>query len=87
MRRTGTSRSSSSDSFSRIEVIGARPVPPASSRIGLTGSRRKNEPIGPVRLRRSPTLAVSVRYSDIRPPRVSFTRKVTMSSLGPEEKE
>jgi len=51
----------SSRSRRRIERIGARPVPPASRRMGRSLSRRKKLPLGPVKLRSSPTRARSAR--------------------------
>ena len=69
-------------SVRRIDRIGASPVPPASSSSGASDSRRKKLPCGPVKLIGSPTWARDVRYSDITPPGVILTRKVSAASSG-----
>ena len=66
----------------RMDRTGASPVPPASSRTGRCVSRRKKLPLGPVNVNSSPTWARSVRYVDITPPGVSFTRNVSALSSG-----
>ena len=65
-----------------IDRTGASPVPPASSRTGPSVSRRKKDPLGPVNEMVSPTEARCARYSDIAPPGVSLTRKVSRVVLG-----
>ncbi len=55
--------------------------------MGRSLSRRKKLPLGPVKLSSSPTRARSARYSDITPPGVCLTRKLSGSSFGPLLKE
>ena len=67
--------------------MGASPVPPASSRIGASDSRRKKLPCGPVNCTESPTAVVFSSQSDMTPPGESLIRKVSCSPSGALENE